>query len=178
LGIRLSGVVRIYSRNQHLETTRLERIVESGQFQVVWAPKSRTDSVYTLTTGGNLIGLAAAASQRGVVGALSNSRWFRRTNAILVAAGITGGLAFWHFANRFPPIPQRPLLIGFEHTPPFQIHTDSGLGGLAIETIDEAAKRAGVRLQWVETGTSSDEAFQKGLVDLWPLMADLPERRK
>jgi hypothetical protein len=30
----------------------------------------------------------------------------------------------------------------------------------------------------VETGTSSDEAFQKGLVDLWPLMADLPDRRK
>jgi PAS domain S-box-containing protein len=30
----------------------------------------------------------------------------------------------------------------------------------------------------VDTGTSSDEAFQKGLVDLWPLMADLPDRRK
>ena len=28
------------------------------------------------------------------------------------------------------------------------------------------------------SSTSSDEAFQKGLVDLWPLMADLPERRK
>ena len=33
-------------------------------------------------------------------------------------------------------------------------------------------------LQWVETGTSSDEAFRRGLVDLWPIMADLPERRK
>jgi|HubBroStandDraft_6_1064221.scaffolds.fasta_scaffold362161_2 hypothetical protein len=40
----------------------------------------------------------------------------------------------------------------------------------AVETIDEAAKRAGVRLEWVETGTSSDEAFQKKLVDLWPSM--------
>jgi two-component system cell cycle sensor histidine kinase/response regulator CckA len=30
----------------------------------------------------------------------------------------------------------------------------------------------------VETGTSSDEAFAKGLVDLWPLMTDLPDRRK
>jgi PAS domain S-box-containing protein len=35
-----------------------------------------------------------------------------------------------------------------------------------------------VQLRWVETGTSSDEAFRKGLVDLWPLMANLPERRK
>jgi PAS domain S-box-containing protein len=84
----------------------------------------------------------------------------------------------WYLANRLPSIPRRPLRIGFEPNAPVQIRTDSGFSGLAVETIDEAAKRAGVRLQWVETGTSSDEAFQKGLVDLWPLMADLPERRK
>src|SRR5262249_1145415 len=41
-----------------------------------------------------------------------------------------------------------------------------------------AAKRAGVSLQWVETGTSSEEALRRGLVDLWPIMVDLPERRK
>src|SRR5262249_5825932 len=35
-----------------------------------------------------------------------------------------------------------------------------------------------IPLQWVETGTSSEEAFRRGLVDLWPLMVDLPERRK
>ena len=54
----------------------------------------------------------------------------------------------------------------------------SGPAGIAVETINEAAKRAGVSLQWVETGTSSDEAFRRGLVDLWPIMADLPDRRK
>jgi PAS domain S-box-containing protein len=58
-----------------------------------------------------------------------------------------------------------------------QIRTPGGFAGLAVETVREAAKRAGVQLQWVETGTSSDEAFRKGLVDLWPLMADLPDRR-
>ena len=47
-----------------------------------------------------------------------------------------------------------------------------------MEAVSEAARRAGIRLQWIETGTSSDEAFQKGLVDLWPLMANTPERRK
>src|SRR5262245_13099222 len=98
--------------------------------------------------------------------------------AIVLAAGILAGLGFWYFAHRLSPIPQRPLRIGFEQNPPFQIRTDSGFGGLAIEIVSEAAKRAGVRLQWIETGTSSDEAFRKGLVDLWPLMADLPERRK
>ena len=70
------------------------------------------------------------------------------------------------------------MRIGFEQVPPVQIRTDSGFAGLAVEIINEAAKRAGLSLQWVETGTSSDEAFRRGLVDLWPIMADLPERRK
>jgi ABC-type amino acid transport substrate-binding protein len=87
-------------------------------------------------------------------------------------------VALWYFTTRLPPIPRRPIRIGFEPNPPVQIRTDNGFSGLAVETIDQAAQRAGVRLQWVQTGTSSDEAFRKGLVDLWPLMADLPERRK
>jgi PAS domain S-box-containing protein len=58
------------------------------------------------------------------------------------------------------------------------MRTESGPAGIAIETINEAAKRAGVSLRWVDTGTSSEEAFRRGLVDLWPDMADLPERRK
>jgi two-component system cell cycle sensor histidine kinase/response regulator CckA len=112
-----------------------------------------------------------------MVSVLPLSDW-RRVRAVVLAAGIVGSLAVWYLATRLPAIPRRPFRIGFEPNPPVQIRTDSGFSGLAIETIDEAAKRAGVRLQWVETGTSSDEAFQKGLVDLWPLMADLPERRK
>jgi len=98
--------------------------------------------------------------------------------AILVVSGIAGGLGYWYLATRLPPLPQRPLRIGFELNPPFQIRTDNGFGGIAVDTVNEAARRTGVRLEWVETGTSSDEAFQKGLVDLWPLMADLPDRRK
>ena len=104
--------------------------------------------------------------------------WLRRGDVIIVVTGIAIGLAFWFSSTRPPPIPYRPLRIGFEHNPPVQIRTAGGFEGLAVETVREAAKRAGISLQWVETGTSSDEAFQKGLVDLWPLMADLPERRK
>ena len=106
------------------------------------------------------------------------SGWSRRVGAIFVAAGVAAALALWYFATQPPPIPQHPLRIGFEHNPPVQIRKDGGFAGLAVETVNEAARRAGVRLKWVDTGTSSDEAFQKGLVDLWPLMADLPDRRK
>jgi hypothetical protein len=103
--------------------------------------------------------------------------WLRRASFVFVAAGLAA-TTFWYFAIRLPPVPHRPLLIGFEPNPPMQIRTATGFAGLAVETINEAAKRAGVQLQWVETGTSSDEGFRKGLVDLWPLMADLPDRRK
>src|ERR1043165_4633854 len=101
------------------------------------------------------------------------SAQIKRWGPVLVLV-IGGALSCWYFTTRLPPIPQRPLRIGFEPNPPFQIRTDGGFGGLAIEIVNEAARRQGIRLQWVETGTSSDEAFQKGLVDLWPLMTDLP----
>jgi PAS domain S-box-containing protein len=70
------------------------------------------------------------------------------------------------------------LRIGFESNPPVQIRTANGFSGLAVEIVSDAAKRAGIQLEWVETGTSSEEAFRRGLVDLWPLMVDLPHRRR
>jgi PAS domain S-box-containing protein len=105
-------------------------------------------------------------------------RVFRHRDGILAAIALATVLGVWFFATRLPPIPNRPLRIGFEKNPPVQIRTANGFSGLAVETVAEAAKRAGIQLQWVETGTSSDQAFEKGLVDLWPLMTDLPDRRK
>ncbi len=105
-------------------------------------------------------------------------RRFQRTRAILAVFGIAGGLAVWYYAARLPPIPQRPLRIGFEQNPPLQYHTADGLAGLGVEAVSEAARRAGLPLQWVETKVSSEESFRKGLVDLWPVMADLPYRQK
>src|SRR5262249_14153929 len=75
-------------------------------------------------------------------------------------------------------VPQRPLRIGFEVNPPLQTRTASGYSGLGVDVVREAAKRAGIQLNWIETGTSSEEAVRKGLVDMWPLMVDLPARRR
>src|SRR5215472_6118085 len=91
---------------------------------------------------------------------------------------LAGGMAFLYFAKRLSPIPQRTLRIGFEQNPPIQFHTAEGLAGLGVEAVSEAARRAGVRIQWIETGVSSEAAFRQGLVDLWPVMADLQDRRK
>jgi PAS domain S-box-containing protein len=91
---------------------------------------------------------------------------------------VIAAIGFWYFTVRTPPIPRRTLRIGFENVPPVQIRTESGFAGLAVETVNEAAKRAGLTLRWVETGTSSEEALRRGLVDVWPIMVDLPDRRK
>src|SRR5438309_1148929 len=95
-----------------------------------------------------------------------------QSTAILIAAALAGGLGYVYLSKRLAPIPNRVFRIGFEPNPPFQIRTSAGFEGLAVEVINQAANRAGVRLEWVQTGTSSEEAFQKGLVDLWPLMTD------
>ena len=109
---------------------------------------------------------------------ISISGGLRRVVPVLASAGLVAAIALAYSTLRTPGIPRRTLRIGFEHTPPLQTRTDTGPAGIAVETINEAAKRAGISLRWVETGTSSDEAFRLGLVDLWPVMADLPDRRK
>src|SRR5215469_17113126 len=80
-----------------------------------------------------------------------------RIVAILIATVLAGGLAFLYFANPLTVVPHRTLRIGFEQNPPLQFHTADGLGGLGVEAVSEAAKRAGLRLQWVDPGASSEE---------------------
>src|SRR5436309_2598713 len=102
----------------------------------------------------------------------------RKSFRVWVAAlAVTIGFLYWYVNSRLPPAPQRPLRIGFGPNPPFQMRTDQGFTGLAVDIVNEAARGANLRLTWVDPGTGSDDAFAKGLVDLWPLMVDLPERR-
>jgi len=106
-----------------------------------------------------------------------SGRW-KQAAALVAAIAIAALLAIWYLSSRVAPVPNRPLRIGYEDNPPIQMRSAGGFTGLGVDTVNEAAKRAGIQLQWVETGTSSEEAFRKGLVDMWPLMVDLPERRK
>ena len=108
---------------------------------------------------------------------LRSSVW-GRIIAIVATCGLAGFLALHYFAPPAPAPPRRPLRIGFEENPPFQTRTANGYAGLTVETVREAARRAGIELEWVETGKSSEESLRQKLVDLWPLVVDLPERRK
>jgi len=91
----------------------------------------------------------------------------------LASAGF--GIKQWVDNRR---LPQTTWRIGYENNPPnMMVNADGTLTGLAIDVVREAAARAGLRLEWIryEGGGS---ALLEGRADLWPLMADLPERHR
>ena len=86
-----------------------------------------------------------------------------------------GGAWYWW---RAAPPPSRVYRIGFESSPPRQYVSPTGQpSGPTIETIAEAARRAGIHLKWVWCPQGPDDSLTSGSVDLWPLVGDLPERR-
>ena len=74
---------------------------------------------------------------------------------------------------------ERVYRIGWEDQPPFQQRDGSGAAtGFAVELVREAARRRGIRLQWVFRPSSSEDSLRRELVDLWPLITILPERMR
>jgi len=98
----------------------------------------------------------------------------------LLAAGlalaVAGGLALWIIKPA--PAPERPLRIGFQNSQPYHFPDAQGrAAGPAVDVIKVAAQQEGIPLEWVFGPEGPEAALNTGLVDLWPLMADLPERR-
>ncbi len=92
--------------------------------------------------------------------------------SLAVLAGLVWTGTWWRPISR-----ERVYRIGYEHNPPYQIVAKDGtLSGLAVETVAAAARRAGIRLAWERHIESSSKAIRARSVDLWPLMADRPER--
>ena len=96
------------------------------------------------------------------------------------ALGVATALALgFGYFSRHPGIDrQRPYRIGFESSPPRQYVDAHGRPyGPAIDLLSEAARRADVKLEWVQVHGGPDRALSSGFVDLWPVLNSLPERR-
>jgi signal transduction histidine kinase/DNA-binding response OmpR family regulator len=92
--------------------------------------------------------------------------------AATVAAGF---VVYW---AAVPRQVQRTMRIGFQNSPPYHFPGKDGQAtGPTVETLKLAAERLGIRLQWVFTPGGPEKALSSGLVDLWPMVTDLPERR-
>jgi signal transduction histidine kinase/DNA-binding response OmpR family regulator len=81
--------------------------------------------------------------------------------------------------SRHSKFPERALRIGFDNAPPYSMVGLNNLpSGLAVELIDEAARRRHIHLQWVmKTGAKDvDQLLISKELDLWPLMTATPQR--
>jgi PAS domain S-box-containing protein len=69
--------------------------------------------------------------------------------------------------------------MGFQQSPPRQFVDSQGRPyGSVIDLLREAARRAGVRLDWIQVPAGPDRALSDGIVDLWPIVNQLPERKR
>ncbi len=85
---------------------------------------------------------------------------------MLIAAG-----GFWSWreygrANQFRGVSVR---IGVDHNPPnYDWSEQKGASGFAVDVMNEAARRAGVTLQWVYCVRGSRVALESHEIELWP----------
>jgi len=86
------------------------------------------------------------------------------------------GAVFGLWSRRVDP--HRIYRIGYAHNPPFQVDGPDGQPtGFAVEMVQHAAARAHIQLQWIRDRSSTADLLRRGEVDLWPVMADIAERR-
>jgi signal transduction histidine kinase/CheY-like chemotaxis protein len=89
------------------------------------------------------------------------------------------GAAAWWLWTESRVDRQRVWRIGADHAPPYYfLQPDGPIQGLAVDVLNAAAERSGVKLEWVrvEAPETLDDAFHAGRVDLWPAVAETPER--
>ncbi len=72
----------------------------------------------------------------------------------------------------------RSVAIGVDNSPPFYIfQPDGSVRGLAVEVLDEAARRAKIQVRWVPMqNTPLDLALASRTVQMWPLVGPTAER--
>jgi signal transduction histidine kinase/ActR/RegA family two-component response regulator len=76
-------------------------------------------------------------------------------------------------------VPDRVYRIGVDSNPPLSEILPNGRPvGLAVELISEAARRRHIRLDWVSTKVTFDEAVKSGGIDIWPITGITEARRR
>jgi signal transduction histidine kinase len=94
----------------------------------------------------------------------------------LILAALVAAIA-WMAVGQ-PRVEDRVYRIGYEEVRPVHFTGKDGRAtGLAVELVSEAARRRGIRLQWLVEAESSEAALKAKRVDLWPMMTLRPERK-
>ena len=97
--------------------------------------------------------------------------------AVVVCLSIVG-LVLRNELFRRRTLFDRTYRIGAEDSPPYVLLAPDGSAtGLAVDILSEAARRRGIHLQWVTVHSAIDEAFTRGVVDMWPNVSMTAERQ-
>ncbi|MDE3167078.1 MAG: transporter substrate-binding domain-containing protein, partial [Acidobacteriota bacterium] len=98
-----------------------------------------------------------------------------RIAAITGAVAVCAALAW--ISLRSPSYDNRVYRIGWMKSAPFEVPgPDGSAGGIAVQLVKEAARRQGIRLEWVYWPKGSESALVERAVDLWPLITITPQR--
>ncbi|WP_051670723.1 hybrid sensor histidine kinase/response regulator [Bryobacter aggregatus] len=77
--------------------------------------------------------------------------------------------------HRYP----RTIRAGFSEFPPyFSLRSNGSPAGFAIDAFEEAARRRGITVEWVEMVATPELALLEHQIDVYPLMVRTPERLK
>jgi signal transduction histidine kinase/CheY-like chemotaxis protein len=88
----------------------------------------------------------------------------------LAAAALLGGALF--LSLRWPGggLAVATYRMGYRENPPYMMAgKDGSPSGLAYEVLQEAARRAGIRLEWILFRGLNHEFMRRGVGELWPL---------
>ncbi len=97
----------------------------------------------------------------------------------MLAGLLVAGAAIGWFYLRAPDFGHRTYRIGWFVSPPFSVRgADGDPTGIAIDLVNQAARRRGIALQWIFWKQSSESALISKSVDLWPLITVTPARLK
>src|SRR5260370_28184200 len=107
--------------------------------------------------------------------------WYQAHKRLVTRAG-AGLVAFaalaWYLRSG-PASITHTLKIGFQNSAPYHFPDARGNArGPAVDMIGEAARRQHIDLQWVFSPEGPEVALESGKVDLWPILGDLPDRRR
>jgi signal transduction histidine kinase/ActR/RegA family two-component response regulator len=74
-------------------------------------------------------------------------------------------------------VPDRVYRVGADHAPPYYYHLPDGkIAGLSVDMFNAAARRVGLRIEWVRWTGRPDQALKERAVDIWPGLSSRPDR--
>lgn len=103
----------------------------------------------------------------------------RTTAAFVFLAASLLAAAVWLSFGRHKQHTDRAYRIGYGSDAPFHFRGPDGKPtGLAVEMVQTAAWRLGIRLEWIQLSGSAIDPIRKGDLDFWVLLTIRPERAK